>query len=357
MKAYSVEIFSSQFDFICADTVDNISYKYDSLAMETNSITLVTDAPIMQGDYIHIKREDDDFFGVISGITSSESNEAVNINYKPFISIFDRTILFDTNLQGQGTLENRLKAIIESYWKNNSDSAQNVLGLRVTTTSSTTGWGFNLKSDTEGMHHIICNFLNTFIFRSVEKYGIAIKVTPYFHDKIIVLSIGYDSTSPIVVEADLPNIVTKNVSIMDSDFDVNKLVVWNTADYTSSITYYRHNDDTYNTSNTDRVTPVVFETVGVSVEEGSTFAQAAASQAAETFGSIEYNNLIELTVKPDDDLIKPRDFSPGRKVVIRHNGNEYNSMCTGCQVEGGLYTLIFGTVRIDLTKIMQRRNK
>lgn len=357
MRAYNVEIFSNQFDFICADTVEDVGYKFDYLAMETNSIMLVTDAAIMQGDYIHIKRGDDEFFGVVSGTSSGENKGTVNVEYKPFTSIFSANILFDTNQQGQGTLENRLKAIIESYWKNNSDSAQNIPGLRVTTTSSTTGWGFNLKSDTEGMHHLVCNFHDTFIIRSMEKYGVAIKVTPYFHSKNIIVSIGNDPTTPTVIEADLPNIIEKNISIKESDFDVNKLVLWNTADYTSSIIYYRHTDDTYDTTNRDRITPVVFETIGVMVDQGQTFAAVAASQAAETFGSIEYNNLIELSVRMDDKLIRPRDFGFGRKVIVRYAGNEYNSMYTGCEIGGGIYKLIFGTVRIDLTKILQRRNK
>lgn len=355
MRAYNVEIFSRGFEFICADTVDSITYSYDYLHPETNSVTMVTDAAIMQGDYIHMLRGDSEYFGIVSGVSSGDQKGTVEIEYKPFISIFDMRILFDTNLQGQGTLENRLKAIIESYFKNNSDSYQNIPGLRVGVTSSTSDWGFNLKSDTEGMHHIICNFLETFIIRSMEKYGVAISVRPNFSDHLIVLTIGKVSTSPYYIEAGLPNVITKNISIKESDFDINKLVIYNTANYTSTITYYRHNDDTYDTNNSDRVTPVIQETVAVDVDESTTFAAAAASQASETFGSIEYNNLIELSVLPDDALINPKKMKIGQRVVVKDGENEYNSIYTGCREEEGLFTVIFGTVRVDLTKLLKRR--
>lgn len=355
MRAYNVEIFSRGFDFICSDTVDSMDYAFDYLHPETNAVTLVTDAAIMQGDYIHMLRGDSEYFGIVSGVSSGDQSGTVNVEYKPFTSIFDTKILFDTNQQGQGTLESRLKTIIESYFKNNADSYQNIPGLRVGVTSSTTGWGFNLKSDKEGMHHIICNFLETFVIRSMEKYGVAISVQPNFSDHLIVLTIGKASASPYYIEADLPNVISKNISIKESDFDVNKLIVYNTANYTSTITYYRHNDDTYDTTNSDRVTPVILETVAVDVDESTTFAAAAASQASETFGSIEYNNLIELSVLPDDKLLVPKKMKFGQRVIVKDGDNEYNSIYTGAREEGGLFTMIFGTVRVDLTKLLKRR--
>ena len=356
MQAFNVEIFSRGFDFICADTVDTVDYAFDYLHPEINSITMVTDSAIMQGDYIHMLRGDSEYFGIVSGVSSGDVKGTVEVEYKPFTSIFDTKILFDTDLQGQGTLENRLKAIIESYFRNNTDSLQNIPGLRVGVTSSTSNWGFNLKSDKEGMHHIICNFLETFIIRAMEKYRVAVTVRPNFSDHLVVLTIGTVSASPYYIEADLPNVITKNISIKESEFDVNKLVIYNTSNYTSTITYYRHTNDTYDTSNTDRITPVILETVAVDVDtETTTFAKVAASQASETFGSIEYNNLIELSVMPDDELLKPKLTKFGQRVIVKDGENEYNSIYTGCREENGLFTMIFGTVRMDLTKLLKRR--
>lgn len=355
MQAYNIEIFDSEFNFVCADVVPTLPYKFDYLNPEHNTITIVTDAAILQGDYIHITRGEEDYFGVVSGTNTGNAKGTVNVEYKPFISIFDTNVLFDTDLQGQGTLESRLAAMITDGWISNSDSCQNVYGLSVTTTSSTTGWGFNLKSDTEGMHHIICNFLHTFIIRAMEKYTVAVKVVPDFSTSTINLIIGTVQEDMVYVEADLPSVITKNVSIKDSEFDINKLIVYSTADYTTNRVYYRHTDDTYDRTDTDRITPVVLSTVAVTPDANNTFVALADSQASETFGSIEYNNLIELQVLADDGLVKPMDMEIGQKVIVLADGTEYNSVYTGFSLNKGLFTVIFGTVRLDLTKILQRR--
>ena len=357
MQAYNVEIFSSNFDFITAFTVSDIIYSYDYLNIGANTISIVTDSAIMNGDYVHITGGGDEYFGVVCGVSQGEEEGTVQIEYKPFLSIFETDILFDTNLQGQGTLENRLKAIIDSLWVNNSDTVQNIRGLQVTTTTTTSGWGFNLKSDIEDKHHIICNFYTVFIVKSMEKYDVGIKVTPNFTDKTILLSIGFVVDTPIYVEADLPNVIKKNVTVRATQFDTNKLVVWNaTADYGASIIYYRHTDDTFDTNNSDRISPVITQTVAVQTDEDHTFAQLAASQASETFGSIEYNNLIELSVLPDDTMIKPKLLQFGQKIIVLSDGNEYNTLLTGVNIQDGLHKLIFGTVRIDLTKVLKRRS-
>lgn len=355
MRAYNVEIFSSKFEFITACTVSDVPYSFDYLNIDTNTVELVTNAAVMNGDYIHIKGENVDYFGVVSGVLSGNQKGSMQIEYKSFHSLFDTPILFDTDLQGQGTLENRLKAIIESYWINNSDSVQNIMGLRVRTASSTTGWGFNLKSDTEGMHHLICNFYSTFVVRSMQKYGVAISVDTDFSQKLIILTIGKIDADVKYIEAELPNVLEKSITIKESDFDVNKLLIYNAQNYTTSITYYRHSDDSYSTVNTDRISPVVQNIVSILPQEGESFATLAASEASDVFGSIEYNNLIELQILPDDQLIKPREYEYGQRVIVLDSGNEYNSIYTGSRFENGIFTMIFGTVRMDLTKILQRR--
>ena len=355
MQAYNVEIFSSKFEFITSFTVSDVPYTFDYLNVEINEITIITNAAIMNGDYVHIKGRDDDFFGVVCGVSAGEEQGTVQVEYKPFISIFYTDILFDTELQGQGALETRLKAMIDSLWVNNTDLVQNITGLRVTTSSSTTGWGFNLKSDVEGKHHLICNFYRTFIVRSMEKYRVALTVTPNFTTKTIVLDIGKATDDAIYIEADLPNIVSKNITIKETEFDTNKLVIYNVQDYSSKIEYYLHTDDSYDTQNRDRIVPVIQSTVSVEPDDTHTFAQMAQSQASETFGSIEYNNLIELSVVADDALVKPKTLKYGQRAIVISNGVEYNTILTGTKIEEGLFTLIFGTVRVDLTKILQRR--
>ena len=192
------------------------------------------------------------------------------------------------------------------------------------------------------------------IARALEKYSVVITVTPDVQEKAIVLTIGAIQESPKVIEADLPNIVVKNVVIKETDKDVNKLMVYNTENYTDVRTYYRHSDDSYSVANTDRITPVVQEIHGVAPSNGGTFAAAADSDAANVFGGINYNNLIELTVMKDDTLVQPYALDIGRVVNIISKGNVYTSILTGKTVSDRAQ-LTFGTIRLDLTKIIRRR--
>lgn len=92
-------------------------------------------------------------------------------------------------------------------------------------------------------------------------------------------------------------------------------------------------------------------------------ASEAAKRAGNIFGKNTYSNLIELTVAKDDPLIKPfsmiepiEDFpAVGKAMNIIHNGKSYNSVLTGMEIGAGKAKLIFGTVRLDLTKILNMK--
>lgn len=81
----------------------------------------------------------------------------------------------------------------------------------------------------------------------------------------------------------------------------------------------------------------------------------AALIAASDFASNKYQNLIELTVKKDDSMIKPLEMEIGQVVNVIHEGISYSSILTGKEVKGGLIKLIFGTIRLELTKILNMK--
>lgn len=352
MKQYNVEIFDRDFELVSHTNVSRPSYAEDYLSPVTNSIT-VLNCEAHKGDYIRLQCGQDEFFGIITAV-SSQDKKTINITYGSFLTVFDTDLMFDTDLQGTSTLEAVIASLISGMFINNADTAQNITGLTVTTGSSTTGWGFNLKSDTEGMHHCIINFYNSIIVRALEKYSVVIKVTPDIQAKTITLTIGKISDTTKVIEADLPNVVEKNIVIKETSKDVNKLTVYNTENYTDIRTYYRHSDDSYSTSNNDRITPVIQEIHGVSPTDGGTFANAADSDAANLFGGIDYNNLIELIVSGADTLVKPYDMEIGQIVTVISKGTSYTSILTGKTVSDRAQ-LTFGTIRLDLTKIIKRR--
>ena len=158
------------------------------------------------------------------------------------------------------------------------------------------------------------------------------------------------------IEADLPNVFERTFLINESSKNTNKLDVYDSADYTSTIIYYKHTDGSYDTTNNNRLYPVVREVQAVEVEEESTFADAAASAAASVFGEVTYNNLIEIKCLYDDELIRPKELKIGSVVTVIHEGNAYTSIMTGYQLEDNVINLIFGSIRADLTKLLRRNS-
>ena len=295
MKPFNVEIFNRQFELLAHTNVDDIRIDYDYLSPNESELeirltgfydTFAAEAVIHKGGmlkalsipaleglmdavgvgaYIRFQRDDMDIFGVITSMTTAEDALLTKIGIQPFPSaIFTTDILFDTNKQGTVALETVIAYLITASWINNTDTLQNIPGLTVTTTSSTVSWGMNLKSDTEGMHHCIIDFYDVLIRRALEEYGIAIHTSVDFQNGAINLTIG-KVVGTQTIEADLPNVFDRTFLINESSKNTNKLDVYNSANYTSTIIYYKHTDGTYNTTNNKRLYPVVREVQAVDV--------------------------------------------------------------------------------------------
>lgn len=78
--------------------------------------------------------------------------------------------------------------------------------------------------------------------------------------------------------------------------------------------------------------------------------------AGSVFGTSKYKNLIELTVEEDDALVDPWTIGAGRHLNIIHKGTSYHSILTGgSYMKGGLIKLVFGMIRIELTKLLNMK--
>ena len=163
-----------------------------------------------------------------------------------------------------------------------------------------------------------------------------------------------EATGVITIESDLPNIIKKSVTIKQVSADVNKLVIYDAENYSNTRIYYLHSDLGYDTKDRDRITPVVCEMQAVSHEEGSSFESAAISAAHNKFANLSYSNLIELTMMNGDALVRPEELEFGQVADIISDGESYRSILTGRE-RGKNTKLVFGTVRLDLTKILRRQ--
>jgi hypothetical protein len=353
MKACNVEIFDAQMNYICHDVIETPMIDNDYLAADTTSISINRFVGIPKNGYVWI-RGDFSFFGFITD--SVTDDEQTTVNFLPFINKFDQEVLFDTKLQGgKDSLETVLGSFIDSYWVHNSDALQNIPIDILDPSSETTNWGFNLKSDTEGMHHCIINFYDVLLRRSLTKYGIAMTIIPSPNDHKIRLSIGAPRGTPYI-DADLPNVVVDTFKVNQAGRTTNKMVIWNAANYTDKVEYYLHPDGSYNTINSDRITPVVSDISSVMPNDQKPFPVVAAENAASTFSGIEWTNEIKLIVQNDDPIITPANMAIGQQVKIIRNGIEYTTLLTG-KVLDHETTLIFGTIRLDLTKKIKMERK
>lgn len=86
----------------------------------------------------------------------------------------------------------------------------------------------------------------------------------------------------------------------------------------------------------------------------SIFIEKAHDKAYQTFSKNKYDNLIELEMAIDDDLINPMALKTGQVVNIISEGVSYTSILSGREIEDTT-TLIFGTIRLELTKTLKGR--
>ena len=369
MKPYNVEIFDQDFNLITHMNIDDLQYNEDYLSLETNSISIFYDAAVKTNQYIRFVRDDFDVFGIITEIADgTDDKELMTVSFVPFSALLNIQILFDTTLQGGATpLETILSNYVSSYLISNADTEQNVTGLSISSTSTTNDWTFEIAPDDEydeetgfGGVYAVVNLYYDLFLPAFLKYDVKLDIAINPQAKTITASIGKESGT-LFIEADLPNIFQKTIIVMATQQTVNKLVIYNKQDYTQVITYFLHPDYTYDTTDDDRITPVIYEIATTEPQEGdgtpekpgTTFAQEAQIVADSMFANIEFENLIELDMLNDDDMVNPYSMKIGQTVTVLSNGVEYNSVLTGRQI-GETTRLIFGYMRLELTKKIKK---
>lgn len=355
MRPYNVEVFTQKFEMVANTNINEVTHKEDYLSADENTITVFPMLGIEKEDYIRISRGDEEYVGVITEITygTDRSKDLQTISYKPLMELLNTDILFDVDLQQTGTLEGFIADRITEMFIENEDESQNIRGLSVVATSQTPEWYFHITPRDSGGHYNIVNLINSVIIPAMEKYGVLVKPVLDIQNRTIRIDIGRVQAGTFIIEADLPNVITKQITIKSVSTDVNKLIIYDAADYETKRVYFLHPDLSYDTHDKDRITPVNCEITSVQVEEGHSFESAAISEAYNKFANLSYSNLIELTVMKHDALIHPEAMEFGQVVKIISDGKQYTSILTGRET-GKTIKLIFGTVRLDLTKILRR---
>lgn len=345
MKLYNLEFFNKDFAYVGSQQVGDFSAEYDYLSPTNNKINLLrsTDVEINNLMLITSMYTNEQYPGIVTDVKLTKNIKQVE--FKPLISIFD----VDVELGTVTSIEQWLKAKIDETFVSNSDTDQNY-SMIVTTYSTTSG---TLDTDEP-----IVN-LYEYIIYALKKYSIAIEMSLDMANQRIVVSIGKVTEVVKTIEADLPNILDTNISIRDQGSNaLNKITIINVSEEGQGerVTYYRDRAGNITTDPETRILPVVFRIITVETTSEE-FEAKALEEATSQLAYEEYNNLIELKVKEDDELINPGSIKIGQQVQIIANGKAYNSVFTGLRVNNGTELLTFGSIRLELTKILKRRLK
>lgn len=358
MKPYNVEIFTPDFEMVGHTNINELSYKEDYLSNDENSITVFAIQGVEKQDYIRISRGKEEYAGVVTEIAygTDKSKDMQTISYKPLMELFHTDMLFDVNAQGTGTFEQFIADAITELYITNEDEKQNIAGLSVSAMTATTDWYLHITPSDKGGHYNIVNLMDSVIIPALQKYNILLTAKLDVQDKKLLVTIGKVGGGEVTIESDLPNILKKNVVFKQVSADVNKLIIYDTSDdYATKTVYYLHSDLGYDTKDTDRILPVVCDMKAVSSSEEAGFASLAQTEASNVFSQAAFSNLIELTMMNEDELVKPDEMPFGQIVNVISDGNSYQSILTGRE-RGKNTKLIFGTVRLELTKILRRND-
>jgi hypothetical protein len=371
MQRYSVDFFDRNLTNIYHDTVGSLDLRDDYISFQRNTITIRYTSKPLLNSFIRIHRADFSFFGVVSDIKPASDN-TLDVTFKNFISVFDEDTLFDTDLQkrqstvagidgktNSKSLEQMLKDQIDEQYVTCADAEQR-LKIKITAVTSTRPWGFNLVTDTEGMHHCIIGLYGVLIVNAMKKYGVALEVEPDFVAKVVNIKIINRSIDTAFnIDGNLPNVYVQTLKVNDRPTGVNKLIVYNTNDYSHRLAFYVYKDRTWGINEKpagkERITPVSLDLKGAmpdsSIEDpDEAFVLAAVDVAHSVLSGLEWDNLIEIDVSETDRLIEPLELKFGQKVTLGYKGDSYTSILTGRDISTRGLTLIFGSERIKLTK-------
>lgn len=356
MLAYNVEFWARDWSFVGSRLITQHENKEDYLSPVNNSITIKSLPGIEVGGFLRVWCNDVNCKGIITGTEDGSIKGTTTVTYKPYVLLLKQPVLFDCTMQGSGySLEQYIADVITAKMINNPDTLQNVSGLSVEVETNTTAWTLGLKPiSEENTKAIVKDFYSAVVVPAMQNYQIAIRAVTDYQNHTIVLKVGRNTAPMKTIELDLKNIKNKKIVIQQTNNSKNKLVVYNQSDdFETLVVYYLHTDGTYDTTDADRITPVDEELRTTTVKEGETLEDKAAQVAANVFNSIKYNNLIEFEVKASDELIKPDTLQIGQTVRILADGKEYYSILTGRKT-GETVRLIFGTIRLELTKRIGR---
>ena len=377
MQPFNVEIFDRDFNFIHNYTIESIEYHEDYLTLPETVVFMSYNENVKRGHYITVYNDEERFSGVITSVTASANYDGfMNVGFKSLIALFRASFAMRVKEISQYATNHSLESLIYQYinkyyvlgdMPDGHDVEMEVPGLILTKLTDTYNWNIGLVADMEYDYdgYTMVSLIDGLIIPAMEMYKIGLYVSFNFQAKTINIEIGVKANTPIIVEANLPNVLNVNYNTKDIRDDVNTVCVmcgtgdWN-VDPQFAIEYYKNTSGVWSASTTDRILPPIYsemvynDPVATYNPNGDimTGGQDVLQMLVQNFGGTSDDNNIEVTVANDDPLATM--FKLGDTVNIIINDTIYTSIYTG-KDKTTVTKLIFGTIRLDLTKILKRR--
>lgn len=342
---YRIEMFDQSMDYVSACYTDDAqAISLDYLAFDPFQIN-IQNVAVKKGYFCHVTKDN---VTVADCIVSDvkPGKELQEISLRPLQALFDAEVFYNAVTDAITWIGNNLTA----QYINSTDTYQ-LRPLVITTTPGSRAFpltGYNLNP-TMNILSVITNAFRT--------WGVVTEASLDLGNKQILVNV-YEQTATKTIECDLENVISSEVTLGDSYGSTNKLIVKKTVAEgsptgTTEITYYRHNDGSISTSDTDRIVPVFWDVETLEQTENMTDADWIAeteTMAKETLTPAKYDNEVVIAVWEDDKIINPKDIALGTITTLYIKGTTYYSILTGVTIEGNVYTLTFGAVRTELTK-------
>lgn len=357
MQQYSVDIFDRTLTYVFNEQTIINSIDDDYISPKTNSIS-VSSLPesVIAGYFILLKNDKTSFFGLITDISPGEYT--TTIQFSSFITVFSDSVLYWVPQQGTETnhtttLENSIRGVISGNYITNADTLARLPATIAIDPNITqiARWTLGIARARDGLNYATPSVYSNIIVPALKMYGVSIKVSPDFNAKKVNLLIT-KSTKTLNIKGDQDDIVVRTLKYNDRPLGVNKLTVVSGLNTNNTLTFYVHPDRTFDTVNSDRITPVAFETRIIFPKDNTTaeFQLSAIEEAYNVFSGSAWDNYIELEVGYDNKNINPMELEIGQQITLWYKGATYTSILTGKILEDSSAVLLFGSERVQYSK-------
>ena len=313
MKVFNVEVFDQNFNFIFNTAIEEQKYVEDYLDPEKSKVELPSNIELKVNNFIRLYNDDFDYFGIVNEVKATDDG-TTEVSYTSVEGLFDQEILINVD-EITGTYEQYIKACIDSLYVTNPDVSQR-LPLSLTAVTSTQDWDFEYEIENEPkddddeppVHEVaFINILDDLIIPAFKIYGIVLYWTFDIPNKTIDVEITQNTDDIKTIEVSLPNIIDKDITVRKVKKRINKVNIWNSKDFERKTVYYLHSDDTFDTTDDDRVTPVVYKNQTVSTDNNETCISKKVKVLKKEYNTVRSWNRIEPEERTEEELIEAQE--------------------------------------------------